>query len=95
MNSILRGLYLGKVIAWERPDPLSEKHLETIRRMEAEEQYFLAKLSREDGERFRTLSRMQGELLSENEDNLFAYGFSLGLLLMLDVAEQAKLIMGK
>ncbi len=92
MGNILRGLYNGKIIPWERKDPHSMEQLELIRRIEEEEQYFMGKLSQDDCTRFQTLTRMYSDLSSHTEEDVFAYGFTLGLLLALDVTEEAKLL---
>ena len=74
--NILRGSY-------------SKKYLDIIRKIE-EERYFMEKMSLDDCERFRALSNLQSELLTTEEDNIFSYGFSLGLLIMLDVSDIAE-----
>lgn len=92
MGNILRGLYNGKIIPWERKDPHSIEQLELVRRIEEEERYFTEKLSQDDCGRFQTLMRMYSDLFSHTEEDVFSYGFTLGLLLALDVTEEAKLL---
>jgi len=95
MKNILHGLFNGNIIPWERRDPHSEKNLEIVRKIEEEERYFMGKMSLDDCQRFQALSNLQSELSSSEEDNIFSYGFTLGLLLMLDVMDEAKLITGE
>jgi hypothetical protein len=92
MKSILNRLYWGSIIPWERCDPKSEEHLEMVRKIEAEERYFMEKLPPEDLQRFQTLSDLKARLSSDGEESLFSYAFSLGFLLALDVAEEAEMI---
>ena len=91
MLNILRGLYNGKIIPWERREPLSGEFLEIIHKIEAEERYFMEKMSLDDCRRFQALSHLRAELGLAEEGELFSYGFSLGLLLMIDVAKEAEL----
>jgi len=90
MESILRGLYNGKIIPWERKEPRNEKLLEIIRKIEDEERYFIQKMSLDDCQRFQALSKLYSELSSIEEENIFSYGFTLGLLLMMDVVKEAE-----
>ena len=92
MKNILRGLYNGKIIPWERKDPHSVEQLELVRKIEEEERYFLQKLPQDDCERFQSLMRLYSDLSSHTEEDVFSYGFTLGLLLALDITEEAKLL---
>ena len=90
MESILRGLYNGKIIPWERREPRNEALLEIVRKIEDEERYFVQKMSLDDCARFQTLSKMYSELSSIGDENTFSYGFTLGLLLMMDVMKETE-----
>jgi len=90
MENILRGLYNGKIIPWERREPHSKERLEVIRKIEEEERYFIEKMSLDDCQRFQKLTRICSELTSSEEENTFAYGFTLGALLMMDVMKEAE-----
>ncbi len=92
MKSILRGLYNGDIIPWERRNPDSEKQREILRKLEDEERYFMAKMSLDDCQRFQELSHLHMELSTAEEDNLFSYAFSLGMLLAMDVMKEAEVI---
>ena len=87
---ILRGLFNGKIVPWERREPRSEAFLEIIRKIEAEERYFTQKMSLDDCQRFQALTKIHSELSSFEEENIFSYGFTLGLLLMMDVMKEAE-----
>ena len=90
MNT-LRGLFNGEIIPWERQASISARHSEIIQRIEGEERYFMGKMSLGDCQRLQALSRLHSEHLSVEEGDIFSYGFSLGLLMMFDVMNEAKL----
>jgi len=90
MENILHGLYNGKIIPWERKEPRNEALLEIVRKIEDEERYFVQKMSLDDCQRFQALSKLYSELSSIGEENVFSYGFTLGLLLMADVMKEAE-----
>ena len=79
MKSILRGLYAGAIIPWERRNPNSEQQRDILRKLENEACYFLTKLPPSDHERFETLSQLQSELSIIGEERLFSYAFTLGM----------------
>lgn len=90
MGNILRGLYNGNIIPWERKEPRNEALLEVVRKIEDEERYFIQKMSLDDCQRFQALAKLYSELSSIEEENIFSYGFTLGLLLMMDVMKEAE-----
>lgn len=85
----MHGLYNGDIIPWERRNPQSEQQHELLRKIEDEEQYFMAKMPSEDCQRFQELSHLHMELSIVEEDNLFSYAFSLGMLLTMEVTRKA------
>lgn len=92
MESVLRALFNGKIIPWERRERQTNELLETVRQIEEEERYFSQKLSPDDCERFQKLARLRSDLESIEGENDFSYGFTLGLLLALDVEKEAELL---
>ena len=95
MDSILRGLYNGKVIPWERRETHSPEMLKIVHDIESEEKYFMEKMSLDDCQRFQALSNLHLALSSSGEDNIFAYGFTLGMLMAADVMKEADAINGE
>lgn len=91
-REILRGLFNGKIIPWERRNPNNEKQREILQKIESEERYFISKMSLDDCARFQELAHLHMELVSAGEDDIFAYSFTLGMLLMMDVAKEAETI---
>lgn len=91
-EGVLRGLYNGHIIPWERRCPPDDRQREILRKLEEEERYFMAKMSPNDCERFEALSRLNGELSMIGEEQLFSYAFTLGLLLAMDVVKEAEML---
>lgn len=87
---MLRELYSGKIIPWERRNRKSGEQLEIVRKIEDEERYFASKMQADDSERFKKLSNLYSELMTSEEGEIFSYGFTMGLLLMMDVMEEAE-----
>jgi len=92
MVNILRGLYNGKIIPWERREPRNEELLEIVRKIEYEERYFMEKMSLDDCQRLQALSNLYSAMTTVGEENVFSYGFTLGLLLTMDVMKEAEII---
>ena len=59
-------------------------------KIEDEERYFMAKMSLDDCQRFQALSGLHMQLSSAEEDNLFSYAFTLGMLLTMDIMKEAE-----
>ena len=94
MESVLRGLFTGKIIPWERQAPRNESYRRTIHKIEDEERYFVEKMSLDDCGRFQALSRLYADLNALEEENIFSYGFTLGWLLARDVSREAERVCG-
>jgi len=86
---VLREMYLGKVISWERRNRKSEEQTELVDKIEAEEKYFTEKMSLDDCQRFQKLVNLYTQLGSSEEGEIFAFGFSMGAVLMKDILEEA------
>lgn len=87
---MLKDLYYGRVIPWERRNIHSEEQRVITRKIEAEEGYFADKLPPDDRERFQALSELYSELAEVSEAELFSYSVSFGALLMADILDAAK-----
>ena len=86
---MLNELYFGKIVPWERRNRKVAEQREIVSKIEAEERYFASKMSDEDCQRFQALSNLYSELATSSEAEIFSYGFSMGLLLMIDVMGEA------
>ncbi|MGL5514831.1 MAG: DUF6809 family protein [Sporomusa sp.] len=91
-RNVLRGLFNGNIIPWERKEPHNEELVELVGKIEEEEQYFIGKMSQDDRERLQKLSNLYSQLSCVGDESLLSYGFTLGLLLAMDVMEEAKLL---
>ena len=89
MGSILNGLYYGKIIPVERRNRSKEKQMEIVQKIAEVEKYFINKLSPDDCVRFHDLTDLYSKLSESDEYETFAYSFSLGALLMLDMLNVA------
>ena len=90
---MLREMYKGKIIPYERRNRLAAEQLEIAQKIDAEEKYFAEKLPPDDCERFLALSNLYSMLSTSDESEIFAYGFSVGMLLMVDVMKEAKIVL--
>ena len=87
---MLREMYFGEVIPWERKNRNSEKQRELLRKMEAEERYFVEKMSLDDCQRFQEMLHLNTELAMSEDGEIFSYGFTMGALLIMDILEEAE-----
>ncbi len=92
MKNVLHGLFNGKIIPWERQSPRSAEQLEILKKVEIEERYFIQKMSLDDSSRFEELSALHLQLIAFEEDDIFSYGFTMGMLLMMNVMAEAETI---
>ena len=90
MQSILRGLFNGTILPCERLDPPGKGYFETLSKIEDEQRYIGQKVSPDDRERLEELTWLYAKLGSMEQEDAFALGFSLGLLVALDVRKQAE-----
>ena len=82
MKTILRDLYYGQIVPWERKPVRTEEYLEIHRKIEEVNQYFMQKMSMDDCERFQSLENLYGLSSSDEQFDAFSYGFQLGVALM-------------
>ena len=87
---MLKEIFYGRVVPWERRNRQAGEQREIVNRIDAEESYFESILSDEDRQRFKALSSLYSQLSTASDEELFSYGFSMGLLLMADVMDEAK-----
>ena len=90
MESILRGLYSGKIIPWERRNPKSEEQRTLIQKIDEEEKSFISLISPEANERYQKIQALRSALFESSDNELFAYSFTLGALLMSDMLDEAE-----
>ena len=88
MGSLLRSLYRGDIAPEARHIQHSDAYRTLIERVETEESYVVSKLSTEDGLRFIGLKNLYAELDGLDSQALFAYSFSLGVMLALEIQRE-------
>ena len=87
-NSVLAALFNGKIIPWERKCNRSSERRELEQKIESEKQYFLEKMPLDDRERFEQLFNIFCEATFDEEVDIYAHGFTLGSLMMVEVMEK-------
>jgi len=87
---MLRELYFGKVIPWERKNRKCAEQGKLIQKIEDEERYLIGKISPDDSRRLKALFNLYSELATSEEAEIFSYGFTMGALLMMDMFEEAE-----
>ena len=87
---MLRELYFGKVIPWERKNHKCEEQAQLIQEIEDEEQYFIDKISPDDSKRLQALFSLYSKLAISEEAEIFSYGFTMGAFLMIDMQDEVE-----
>jgi len=82
MNSTLKNLYYGNFRPFERKVNRTVENNALHKVIHEEEHYFAQKMSTDDVKRFEQLKNLYTEANAYEEEDAFAYGFSLATLLM-------------
>lgn len=85
---MLRSLYKGKVIPWEYHPRQTEGRKELIREFSEAEERLVSCLSKEGQKAFEEWQGWRSKVSTLEDENLFAYAFSLGALMMFDMIEE-------
>jgi len=64
------------------------------RKNQKEKQYFMEKMSPEDGQRFEALADLYDDMVFDEEADIYTHGFTLGALLMQEVIEKKETMIG-
>ena len=88
--SILEALFNGRIIPWERRNSYTPERKALEAKLEAIRRYFTDKMSPDDYLRFQELEALCGDANSEDEINVYAHGFTLGVLLMVEAMSRGK-----
>jgi hypothetical protein len=86
-KSIFEALFFGKINPFERGAKLTAERKELSEKIQSEKKYLTDKLSAEDGERFDRLQTLLTQETLDTEVDVYSYGFSTGVLLILEVLE--------
>jgi len=87
MDSFMKSLYYGEISPWERGRPQDPEHKHTSRSIIDIQNHFKSILPPEQWERFKELEDLYAKSLSIENAEVFSYGLSMGILLMIDVIE--------
>ena len=81
MMNILRQLYGGAFSPFERKVYRTSENKELHKKIENEVRYFVQKMSMDDVARFQNLENLYMEASSYEQEDAFAYGFKMSLML--------------
>lgn len=85
MRNILKKLYYGEIVPFERNTPDDREYKEINDKIQIEKEYFASKIPSEDLHRFNDLEDLYNQSGKADEADLFALGFKLGVELMIEV----------
>ncbi|OPX87134.1 DUF6809 family protein [Pelotomaculum sp. PtaB.Bin117] len=88
MQSILEELYCGNIQTDSRRYEQNSPFVQTARLKHDNLEKLTSAL--DDCERFQEMSSLHMQLSSAEEDNLFSYAFTLGMLLTMDLMKEAE-----
>jgi len=95
MVDIMKALYYGRVIPWERRVVMTDERKKVEKSIEREKQYFAESMSTADRERFERLGNLCVSASCYEDVDIYSNGFTLGALLMLEVLENAESIISE
>lgn len=84
-DSILRDFYNGKLIPHEHKANYGKGFYALVQNFEMDEKEFCSKLDEPQRKQYERLHKMQAKLHSQNEEETFAYAFSLGVRMTAEV----------
>lgn len=81
MSSILEDLYFGRISPWEnKPVPNAGRNA-TSHKIEAENRYFIEKMSLDDCARYQALNNLYAQEHTLAEVDVFSQAFALGMMM--------------
>lgn len=84
-KSIMKALFNGGVIPWERRNTHTPERRELETKIENEKRYFIEKMSLDDCQRFEKLETLYQDAAFDEETDIYTHGFTLGAMLMIEV----------
>lgn len=92
INNFIYEIFDGQIKPWERCLTLSAKRKELEEKLAQEDSYFMERMSLEDRQRFQEMKELQNQATFKDEVEIFAQGFTLGVLLMMEVMAKKEAI---
>ena len=83
--SIMEALFSGKIIPWERRNSQTPERKALEKKLESSKRYFIERLPLDDRKKFEELEDLYSDAAFDEEVNIYAHGFILGMLLMMEV----------
>ena len=87
MKKILHELYYGRLVSWERGRAQDPEYTLINRKISDIKIHFKNSMSPEEWERFEELENQCSQSSAIEEREAFSYGFTLGVLLMMNVLD--------
>ena len=94
-KSIFEALYYGKINPSERKVRATPEKNDIERTIQALKNYFRKEFSAEDYERLEELENLYTEYHDCENINLFAHGFTVGALIMLEVSAGVQIVVNE
>ena len=93
--SIMEALFDGKIIPWERRNSNTPERKELEEKLENSKRYFIEKMSLDDRQRFQGFEDLYSDAAFDEEVDIYSHGFTLGILLMMEVMLKKEEIINK
>jgi hypothetical protein len=84
-NSLMHDLYFGRLVPWERGRSQDPHYTPITRKISGIKDHFKDTLPPEEYKRFEELENLYAQSSSIEDVELFEYGLSMGILLMIEV----------
>ena len=86
-RSMMHDLYFGHLVPWERGRSQDPDYTPVNRRIGDIKEHFRDTLTPDEYQRFEELGNLSAQSSSIEDVDIFEYGMSMGILLMLEVFE--------
>ena len=84
-KSLMYDLYFGNLAPWERERPQDPAYTPLTQKISDIKEHFQKLLSPEEYQRFEEMGDLQAQSGTIEDIDLFKYGFSIAVLMMIDV----------
>jgi len=85
MKNIMYDLYFGHLIPWERGRSQDPAYTPITRKISAIKEHIKATMPPDEYKRFEELENLYSQSATIEDVDLFGYGMSMGILLMIEV----------
>lgn len=88
MKNILKKLYYGEIVPFERNAPDDREYKEINDKIQIEKKYFASIIPSEDLHRFNELEDLYNQSGKADEADIFALGFKLGVEFIIEALSE-------